>query len=249
MMAASPTRRRTILMSAVGGVAILVGAVLWSGRGPDLSYVPQMAAYQMTRGRVLYVQTHEVTISDWNRCNDAGRCALRLRPPVGVAGGDYPATGLNWVDANEYLVWINQQSRHDFRLPTVAEWSAIAANVMPDAPDPIFTDPSLTWASSYLIEGLGNRRLEPTGSYSVTTEGIADLDGNVWEWTQDCYNADRDIEPLIRCPAFHVMGEHDAVIPFLVRDPARGGCAVGSPPAHLGMRLVTDSALPTVKAR
>jgi hypothetical protein len=31
-----------------------------------------------------------------------------------------------------------------------------------------------------------------------------------------------------------------AVIPFLVRDPARGGCAVGAPPAHLGFRLVTD---------
>ncbi|MEC8042421.1 MAG: formylglycine-generating enzyme family protein, partial [Pseudomonadota bacterium] len=36
---------------------------------------------------------------------------------------------------------------------------------------------------------------------------------------------------------------HVAAIPYLVRDPARGGCAVGSPPAHLGMRLISDEAL------
>lgn len=41
-----------------------------------------------------------------------------------------------------------------------------------------------------------------------------------------------------RCPAFCVMGAHEAAMPSLIRDPARGGCAVGSPPAHLGMRRV-----------
>jgi hypothetical protein len=45
-----------------------------------------------------------------------------------------------------------------------------------------------------------------------------------------------------RCPAFYVGGEHIAVMSYLVRDPARGGCAVGTPPAHLGMRLVSDHA-------
>lgn len=41
-----------------------------------------------------------------------------------------------------------------------------------------------------------------------------------------------------RCPAFCVMGAHEAVMSSVIRDPARGGCAVGSPPAQLGMRLV-----------
>jgi hypothetical protein len=43
-----------------------------------------------------------------------------------------------------------------------------------------------------------------------------------------------------RCPAFFVGGEHVAAMSYLERDPARGGCAVGTPPAHLGMRLVAD---------
>lgn len=43
-----------------------------------------------------------------------------------------------------------------------------------------------------------------------------------------------------RCPAMFVGREHVAAMSFLVRDPARGGCAVRSAPAHLGMRLVSD---------
>ena len=43
---------------------------------------------------------------------------------------------------------------------------------------------------------------------------------------------------LAYCPAYFVGGEHIAAVPYLVRNPARGGCAVGVPPAHLGMRLV-----------
>ena len=78
--------------------------------------------------------------------------------------------------------------------------------------------------------------------FSTSAEGIVDLDGSVWEWTQDCYGGEGGgpIDPK-KCAAFFAGGEHVAAIPFLVRDPARGGCAVGSPPAHLGLRLVSET--------
>lgn len=215
-----------------------------------MDFVPQMASKPLVveDGRVLYVQVHEVTIAEWNRCHSDGACTLLLRPPPGGDGADWPATGLNWLDVNEYLAWINRVSRHNFRLPTSQEWYAMAQSVLPETPDPIFTDPSLSWASAYLLSGLPERRLRPSGAWSVTDQGIADLNGSVWEWTQECY-IDISNEPKARgCPAFVVGGEHKAVIPFLVRDPARGGCAVGAPPPHLGMRLVTDDPLPSHRA-
>jgi len=238
--------RRSLAFGAAGlaMVAGLAAASAYQLRGPDMDYVPDMAARPvvMGDGTVLFAQSHEVTIVEWNRCADAGACALRLRPPVSAVDADYPATGLNWVDVSQYLAWVNETSRHRFRLPTRAEWETMAVAVLPEAPEPIFTDPNLSWASAYLTEGLVARRLRPTGSWSVSPEGVADLDGNVWEWTADCYQSGGVSGGA--CPAFHVGGEHDAVIPYLVRDPARGGCAVGSPPAHLGMRLVTDDPLP-----
>jgi len=232
-------KRRPFIGAMFMGAVLALGAALWVQRGPDLTYLPDLAEVHLPQGKSLYVQVHEVTLADWNRCFDAGACALQLRPPVGRAEQSFPATGISWIDANDYIAWINRNARHRFRLPTAAEWLSIAAEVIPDKPVPIFASPNLDWASAYLIEGLKSRRLEAAGSYSVTKDGVADLDGNVWEWTQDCFN-DPGL-PSDRCPAFYVMGEHEAVMSFLVRDPARGGCAVGSPPAHLGMRLVTDS--------
>ena len=228
------------LLGKIMAVAALLGGagLVYSVQAPDPAMMPQMVGYQLPDGRKIMVQSHEVTLSDWNRCHYAGACDLALRPPVGRGQAEYPATGLSFVDVQQYLVWINAGMGLSFRLPSAQEWGLMAAPVLPAKPDPIFSDPALSWASAYLTESTGSRRLEPADSYSVTKDGIGDLDGNVWEWTQSCYTDASDAES---CPAFYVMGIHEAVMSYLVRDPARGGCAVGAPPAHLGMRLVLDT--------
>ncbi|MBK5932601.1 formylglycine-generating enzyme required for sulfatase activity [Rhodovulum imhoffii] len=237
---------RVFLRLAVSGllVAGVVGGVLIQ-RAPVSTFMPVMAARPVIfpDGTAIFVQRHEVTIAEWNNCHAQGACALELRAASGRNPATTPATGLSYLDAQEYVSWISSVTGHAFRLPTVPEWEFMAASVLPEVPDPLFTDPSLTWASAYLVEGVAPRALRPQGSFSISSHGIADLDGSVWEWTQDCYaGATESVDPAY-CPAFFVGGEHQAVMSFLVRDPARGGCAVGTPPAHLGMRLVTDAAI------
>lgn len=226
-----------------GFVAVVIAGTTLFQRGPDPAVVPDMAdaAVVMPDGRAFYAQRHEVTIAEWNLCAAQGACTLTLRARPDQEEATTPATGLSYADVQEYVGWISTRARHDFRLPTAQEWSAMAAPVLGDAPDPLFTDPSLTWASSYLIEGLAPRALKPQGSFSTSPAGIADLDGSVWEWTMECYDGTTSGAHPDRCPAFFVGGEHVAAMSYLVRDPARGGCAVGTPPAHLGMRLVSDA--------
>lgn len=240
-----PPASATLGLVVVGVVAALITGVALMPRGPDISLLPDMAdrPVVLPDGAVMHVQRHEVTLAEWARCVDAKACSLDLRIRPGQDATATPATGLSYVDVQEYIAWINAMTDHRFRLPTAAEWDHMAATVLPHASDPIFTDPSLTWASSYLTQGIAPRALKPSGSFSTTPEGIADLDGSVWEWTQDCYAGSAGSVDPARCPAFFVGGEHVAAIPYLVRDPARGGCAVGSPPAHLGLRLVTDDPL------
>lgn len=236
------TSLRFVLPGLLAAVAVW-GALVQ--RTPDPAFKPVMADRPVVfpDGRELFVQRHEVTIAEWNTCHAQAACTLELRARANQDPALTPATGLSYVDVQEYIRWINSEAHFSYRLPTAAEWDYMAASVLPDEPDPLFTDPSLTWASSYLTEGVAPRALKPQGNFSTSPEGIADLDGSVWEWTQDCYaGASEGIDPA-RCPAFFVGGEHLAAVPFLVRDPARGGCAVGTPPAHLGMRLVTDEAL------
>ena len=221
---------------------VLIGAALIP-RGPDVSLpMPIMAKAPivMPDGKTFYAQQFEVTVAEWNTCFNAGSCAIPLRVRTGFDATTTPATGLSYVDVNQYLTWINDGTAHEFRLPTVDEWNHMAHSVLPEEPDPIFTDPSLTWAASYLTEGNAPRELKAQGSFSTSPEGVEDLDGSVWEWTQECYAGAADGLGPDRCPAFFVAGEHVAAMSYLIRDPARGGCAVGTPPAHLGMRLVSD---------
>lgn len=233
-----------ILSAGMIFAAALFGA--W-GLEPSADPVslPEMAPrpVMLDDGRALWVQAGEVSVAEWSACHAAGACTLDIKAPPGMSPEHTPATGLSFVDVGEYVAWINAETGHPFRLPSAGEWNIMARDVLPEEPDPIFTDPSLTWASAYLVEGIAPRVLKPRGAFSESPEGVLDLDGSVWEWTQECYSGTRVQLDPDRCPAFWVGGEHVAAMSFLVRDPARGGCAVGTPPAHLGMRLVSDRAI------
>ena len=241
-MAAARIHKTTALV-AMGFVlaAACLGGVALTKRGPDPLFLPEMAALPvtLTDGRKIYAQRYELSVFEWNRCAEARACNITLRVRPDQDAATTPATGLSYVDVQQYLIWINDLTGQEFRLPSADEWQQMAASVLPQAPEPLFTDPALAWASSYLTEGLSPRGLRPAGSFSTSPEGISDLDGSVWEWTMQCYDGGTG-DAADRCPAYFVGGEHLAAMSYLVRDPARGGCAVGNPPAHLGMRMVSD---------
>lgn len=246
----APETSKVLMHGAViaGSLLTFFAVALWSWQGGWVrgsAITPQMVRVttDAASDKPLYVQKYEVTVAEWNHCNDDGACKLRLKTPNPDAAATTPATGLNWFDVQQYLAWINRQSRAVFRLPTFAEWEALARDVVPKKPDPIFTDPELNWASAYLTTPKVSRTLRPTGSFKTTSDGIVDLNGNVWEWTSDCYAGSLTNVDESNCPAFYVGGEHIAVIPIFTRNPARGGCAVGAPPAHLGLRLVSNDTI------
>jgi formylglycine-generating enzyme required for sulfatase activity len=236
-----PTLCNVYKIGTVFGFCLLaILGVAVRNRDPDFSVAPVFVQQVIhTPTTAIYVARFEVSVAEWNMCADEKACPFAITVRKGTRAQQTPATGISWLDAQDYIAWINRKTRHVFRLPSGDEWKAIAADVIPKKPDPIFTDPNLRWASAYQVEGLPNRALLPRGSNSVTKDGVADLDGSVWEWTSDCYNADVTRN---RCPAFVAAGMHMSIISPFTRDPARGGCAVGSPPAHLGLRLITDSA-------
>ncbi|WP_052261963.1 formylglycine-generating enzyme family protein [Leisingera sp. ANG-M1] len=235
------TSRHSIVAGTIIGLVLAATGAALVNRGPDPRFLPELAPAPVTLsdGHVLHVQKYEVTVAEWNRCYTAGACSLEVRVRPGMDPAATPATGLSYLDVKQYVDWVSAASRHVFRLPTLAEWTELAAEVIPPEPEPLFSDPSLTWASAYLMENPPQRALRPSGAFQTTSSGITDLDGSVWEWTQDCYTGATPES----CPAFYLGGEHLSVMSLLIRDPARGGCAAGLPPAHLGFRLVTEQPL------
>jgi len=179
------SHKKSIIVSCIVlAVAGLAGAAR-DTRGPGFASLVEMADQPvlLPDGTPLYVQKYEVSIAEWNACHHAGGCTLELRAGSNHSAADMPATGLSYVDVSEYLRWINFGAGVTLRLPSLSEWEYMAAEVLPAAPEPIFTDPELTWASAYLMAPQTKRTLRPRGSFATTSEGIVDLNGSVWEWT------------------------------------------------------------------
>lgn len=223
---------RILVPVCVGAVLVSAAGVASLGLAPADIDLPAFAAEPLNgRTGKVYVARHEVTIADWNRCADAGACALELDARAGLDPEMTPATGISWLDAQEYLAWITEETDHPLRLPTRAEWKAMAAPRQAKKRKPASTRSDRTSTAT----------LRATGAFTNRRTGIADLKGPVWEWTSDCYYDDMADD---RCPAFWASGQHEAVITVFTRDPANGGCQVGDPPAYMGLRLVSDRAPP-----
>jgi formylglycine-generating enzyme required for sulfatase activity len=99
----------------------------------------------------------------------------------------------------------------------------------------------MAWAAQYGQEETPGGPVRTQGSWSGTADGIFDVNGNVWEWTDSCITAAPLGVDATRCPAMKVMGAHASVLSVFVRNPASGGCATGKPPTHVGFRLVEDA--------
>ena len=96
-----------------------------------------------------------------------------------------PVVGVSWFEAQAYCVWLAAQTGQAYRLPTEVEWEAAARGRAGRA---------YAYGRAYDAARCNTfeshiRCTTPVGVYpgGQTPEGIADLSGNVWEWTSSEY--------------------------------------------------------------
>jgi len=196
----------------------------------------------LTAAEPLRIMRHEVSRADYALCV-ASRACLPAEP----GPASEPQSGVSWHDAQAYAAWLSEETGQTWRLPTAAEWQRASAEVFAD--DALgggdWTD---RWLARYDQEAADKKDpvVRPQGAWGTNSLGVADLAGNVWEWTSDCStNGTLDAEgrPTGQedyCGARVVEGQHRAIVIDFVRDASAGGCAAGVPPDHLGFRLVHE---------
>lgn len=219
------------MMAGLSGLAV-IGPL-----APPQLASTDMRLVKMADGGTIAVSRYEVTWSEWQHCAADGVCAELTLPAKLKGKADFPVTGVNALDVQQYIGWINARTGHTYRLPTADEWRIMAIDLPRKATRKLFDDPRMAWAADYGSMERVSGVVRASGHFGTFANGISDLGGNVWEWTSTCAAADAD---AATCPAYVVEGLHEAVLPIFVRDPASGGCAVGAPPANVGFRLVRD---------
>ncbi len=197
------------------------------------------------------IMKYQVSAADYAGCVADGAC---VAPEGGrPASADRPVTGVSYRDAVAYAAWLSQKTGDTWRLPSDEEWAFAAAERMNDDALGVEADganPATRWLARYRAEaGTGERDAEPKplGHFGVNGKGLADVAGNVWEWTTTCYlratvTANGGVAQSVEnCGVRVVGGRHRGYMSNFIRDGKSGGCAAGIAPENLGIRLVREA--------
>ncbi|TDU28152.1 formylglycine-generating enzyme required for sulfatase activity [Panacagrimonas perspica] len=147
---------------------------------------------------------YEVTFIEWDDCHAAGFCMTRP-DDKGWGRGFHPVINVTWVDAQQYVAWLSRKTGQSYRLPTEAEWEyAARAGTTSSFPWGESLAATCDYANAFDISGHNERPnwfwsvfcvdgyayTAPVGSFPPNPWGLYDMQGNVWEWTQDCWHSD-----------------------------------------------------------
>jgi formylglycine-generating enzyme required for sulfatase activity len=203
----------------------------------------------VTFQRGFEIMKDEVSSADYAACVADGACKAA---ESGTASAALPVTGVSYRDAVTYAVWLSAKTGENWRLPTDEEWSFAAAERLHDDSLSLPQEagnPAARWLARYRAEAAADKRdtqPKPLGSFGTNSKGLADISGNVWEWTATCYtraavgNDGQVAHHTENCGVRVVAGRHRGYMSTFIRDGRSGGCAAGLAPDNLGFRLVRE---------
>ncbi len=187
------TNRKSLKAARVGkagrkhskaGMTYIPAGWFYMGCAPaDIQCRDDEKPYHRVYLSAYYIDTNNVTVSDYAGCVSAGACTKPAAGDCcnfGIHGMDnYPANCVSWDQANRYCKWAKK------RLPTEAEWEKAARGTQGRI---------YPWGNEWDPDkACFNKGFTcPAGSYPAGAGpyGVMDMAGNVYNWVHDFYAAD-----------------------------------------------------------
>lgn len=180
----------------------------WMGEGKD--------RHRREIGRSFAIGSKEVTVEQFRQFRKE-HGDFQDRSPA----SDCPVLGVTWYEAAAYCNWLSEQEgipkdqwcyfpngagryeagmkmapdyleRTGYRLPTEAEWEYACRAGAETAYS--FGEPEDLFGKYAWYSGNSPSRSQPVGKLRPNDQGLFDMHGNAFEWTQDVYKAYGEIE-------------------------------------------------------
>ena len=194
---------------------------------------------------------YEVTFAQWDACVAGGGCKGPAALDEGWGRESRPVIGVTWDMAKSYVEWLSQKTGKAYRLPSESEWeyAARARTTTPFsfgatiAPEQANYNGSTAYGDGTV--GANRGRTLPVGSFPANAFGLFDMHGNVWEWTEDCWNdgyaddAPANGAPIViaECGEHAIRGGSWEDAPEQIRAAARQGARRDSQSSTIGFRV------------
>lgn len=136
--------------------------------------------------------------------------AANWQSPGFAQTANHPVACVNWDDAKAYAEWLTRKSGKNYRLLSEAEWEYAAragtttayywgdnANAGCSYANGADQTAKATLPANFIYANCsdGHTYNAPAGSFQPNAFGLHDMSGNVWEWTEDCWNANYNGAP------------------------------------------------------
>ena len=197
---------------------------------------------------------------EWGYLEWKSRAGRGWRNPGFDQSGRHPAVCVNWNDAQAYVAWLSRETGEKYRLPSESEWEYAARAGTATARywgegesgqcrhanggDASVKERYADWRWTVASCRDGHVHTAPAGSFAANGWGLHDMLGNVWEWTEDCWNgsyagapSDGSAWEYGDCNERVLRGGSWSNLPSILRAAYRSGSTTGSRNIYSGFRV------------
>ncbi|MCC7167564.1 MAG: SUMF1/EgtB/PvdO family nonheme iron enzyme [Rhodospirillales bacterium] len=160
----------------------------------------EQPVHTVTLTKPYAIAKYELTFDEWEMCRVAGACTRD--PDLHDWGrGRQPVINLAIADIAQYLAWLSKLTGKTYRLPSEADWEYAARGGI---------DGAYWWGETMKpghancrdcgAEPWGGDRAAPVGTFPPNPYGLHEMNGNLWEWTADCWAPNHNQAPTDGSP-------------------------------------------------
>ncbi len=164
-------------------IVVPAGTFTMGSQGGDDAESPQ---HRVAIGYSFAVGKYPVTRDEYARFASETSANSEWQNPGFAQTGRDPVVNVSWDDAKAYVAWLSNRTGHKYRLLSESEY---------EYAEQAGTSTTCWWGDGdadlcrYANGGpCIHHGTVPVGSYPANGFGLYDMAGNVWEWTEDCWN-------------------------------------------------------------